>query len=94
MKKRVKRFLATVSALILPFAASACGGDGSGSDKDGILFKHHIQTVYETGEDLGDFSLAVGEIGKVTIVSGDDPAVTVEGFDSSAEGERTLSIRY
>lgn len=94
MKKRVKRFLATVSALILPFAASACGGDGSGSDKDGILFKHHIQTVYETGEDLGEFSLAVVENGKVTIVSGDDPAVTVEGFDSSAEGERTLTIRY
>lgn len=94
MKKK-KRF-ALFCALAAAFLFAGCGGENkAGTQQEGFIkFKRHIQTVYETGEALGDFSLAVVENGRTTVVPGDDPAVTVEGFDSTLTGERTLTIRY
>ena len=94
MKKR----FAALCALALIFAFSGCGEGGKNpadtQTDNQICFKRHLQTVYETGETLGEFSLAVVENGVIKIVSGNDPAVTVEGFDSSVTGERALTIRY
>ena len=90
----MKKYFAAMLAAAFLFTASACADNGTQNAGDGILFKKHLQTVYETGEQLGEFSLAVIEDGQITYVLGDDPNVRVEGFDSSSTGERTLTIYY
>lgn len=86
-----KLLTAVLSATLL--VGAACGDNGKAGNSR-LLFDVHPQTVYEIGEDMKTFSLALREGDNVKIVSCDDKDVRIVGFDTSTAGEKQMTITY
>lgn len=89
----MRKLLTAVLSATLLVGAAACGDNGKAGTSR-LLFDVHPQAVYEIGEDMKTFSLALREGDDVKIVSCDDKDVRIVGFDTSTAGEKQMTITY
>ena len=89
----MRKLLTAVLSATLLAGAAACGDNGKAGTSR-LLFDVHPQAVYEIGEDMKTFSLALREGDDVKIVSCDDKDVRIVGFDTSTAGEKQMTITY